>query len=184
MFSHEPKVLAVAGAHNSGKTTLIEKLLPQLQSRGLKVAVIKHDGHDFEPDVFGTDSYRLRKAGAEAVAVFSSKRYMLYEPIPLTEQELIPILHSKGCNLILLEGFKSSSWPKIEVLRKEISSAPISREPLAIVGDFPGADFQLENIGGITQWILTNILSEKVQPEIVDNASHRQPGLQEAAPQI
>lgn len=175
MSSHEPKVLAIAGAHNSGKTTLIGKLLPQLQAWGLKVAVIKHDGHDFEPDVPGTDSYRLRKAGAESVAVFSSKRYMLYEAVPLTEQELIPLLHSRGYDLILLEGFKSSCWPKIEVLRKEISSAPISREPLAIVGDLPGADFHLEEIAAIARWILTNIVSDQAQPGIVDNGPHHLP---------
>ena len=64
-----PAVLAVSGVHNSGKTTLLEKLLPVLRSRGLKVGVIKHDGHDFTPDVPGTDSYRLREAGAEGVAV-------------------------------------------------------------------------------------------------------------------
>ena len=51
-----PAVLAVSGVHNSGKTTLLEKLLPVLRSRGLKVGVIKHDGHDFTPDVPGTDS--------------------------------------------------------------------------------------------------------------------------------
>ena len=65
-----PAVLAVSGVHNSGKTTLLEKLLPVLRSRGLKVGVIKHDGHDFTPDVPGTDSYRLREAGAEGVAVY------------------------------------------------------------------------------------------------------------------
>ena len=58
-----PAVLAVSGLHNSGKTTLLEKLLPALRSRGLKVGIIKHDGHDFTPDVPGTDSYRLREAG-------------------------------------------------------------------------------------------------------------------------
>ena len=52
-----PAVLAISGVHNSGKTTLLEKLLPVLRSRGLKVGVIKHDGHDFTPDVPGTDSY-------------------------------------------------------------------------------------------------------------------------------
>ena len=72
-----PAVLAVSGVHNSGKTTLLEKLLPVLRSRGLKVGVIKHDGHDFTPDVPGTDSYRLREAGAEGVAVYYGARYLL-----------------------------------------------------------------------------------------------------------
>ena len=81
-----PAVLAVSGVHNSGKTTLLEKLLPVLRSRGLKVGVIKHDGHDFTPDVPGTDSYRLREAGAEGVAVYSGTRYLLTEELRLTEQ--------------------------------------------------------------------------------------------------
>ena len=82
-----PAVLAVSGLHNSGKTTLLEKLLPALRSRGLKVGIIKHDGHDFTPDVPGTDSYRLREAGAEEVAVYSGQPYQLTEKFRLTEQD-------------------------------------------------------------------------------------------------
>ena len=80
-----PAVLAVSGAHNSGKTTLLEKLIPLLRARGLKVGVIKHDGHDFTPDVPGTDSFRLREAGAEGVAVFSGNRYLLTEEFRLSD---------------------------------------------------------------------------------------------------
>ena len=89
-----PAVLAVSGLHNSGKTTLLEKLLPALRSRGLKVGVIKHDGHDFTPDVPGTDSYRLREAGAEGVAVYSGQRYLLTEAFRLTEQDLAGALRA------------------------------------------------------------------------------------------
>ena len=86
-----PAVLAVSGAHNSGKTTLLEKLIPLLRARGLKVGVIKHDGHDFTPDVPGTDSFRLREAGAEGVAVFSGSRYLLTEELRLNEQDLLAL---------------------------------------------------------------------------------------------
>ena len=85
-----PAVLAVSGAHNSGKTTLLEKLIPLLRARGLKVGVIKHDGHDFTPDVPGTDSFRLREAGAEGVAVFSGSRYLLTEEFRLNELAKYP----------------------------------------------------------------------------------------------
>ena len=126
-----PAVLAVSGVHNSGKTTLLEKLLPVLRSRGLKVGVIKHDGHDFTPDVPGTDSYRLREAGAEGVAVYSGTRYLLTEEFRLTEQDLLALFERHGYDLVLLEGF----------------------QPLAVVGDIPGADFDLNDIPALADWI-------------------------------
>ena len=143
-----PAVLAVSGLHNSGKTTLLEKLLPALRSRGLKVGIIKHDGHDFTPDVPGTDSYRLREAGAEGVAVYSGQRYLLTEMFRLTEH---------GYDLVLLEGFKDSGWPKIEVVRKEISDTPVSFQPLAVVGDIPGADFGLEDAQALADWLVAQM---------------------------
>ena len=95
-----PAVLAVSGVHNSGKTTLLEKLIPLLRARGLKVGVIKHDGHDFTPDVPGTDSFRLREAGAEGVAVFSGQRYLLTEAFRLTEQDLLALFERHGYDLV------------------------------------------------------------------------------------
>ena len=114
-----PAVLAVSGLHNSGKTTLLEKLLPALRSRGLKVGIIKHDGHDFTPDVPGTDSYRLREAGAEGVAVYSGQRYLLTEMFRLTEQDLLALFERHGYDLVLLEGFKDSGWRKSKLSAKK-----------------------------------------------------------------
>ena len=152
-----PAVLAVSGVHNSGKTTLLEKLLPVLRSRGLKVGVIKHDGHQFTPDVPGTDSYRLREAGAQGVAVFSDTRYLLTEEFRLTEQDLLALFERHGYDLVLLEGFKSSGWSKIEVVRSAISDTPVSFQPLAVVGDIPGADFDLDDISALADWIQTQM---------------------------
>ena len=151
-----PAVLAVSGLHNSGKTTLLEKLLPALRSRGLKVGIIKHDGHDFTPDVPGTDSYRLREAGAEGVAVYSGQRY-LPEMFRLTDQALLALFERHGYDLVLLEGFKDSGWPKIEVVRKEISDTPVSFQPLAVVGDIPGADFGLEDAQALADWLVAQM---------------------------
>ena len=148
-----PAVLAVSGLHNSGKTTLLEKLLPALRSRGLKVGVIKHDGHDFTPDVPGTDSYRLREAGA----VYSGQRYLLTEAFRLTEQDLLALFERHGYDLVLLEGFKDSGWPKIEVVRREISDTPVSFQPLAVVGDIPDADFGLEETQALADWLVAQM---------------------------
>ena len=140
-----PAVLAVSGLHNSGKTTLLEKLLPALRSRGLKVGIIKHDGH------------RLREAGAEGVAVYSGQRYLLTEMFRLTEQDLLALFERHGYDLVLLEGFKDSGWPKIEVVRKEISDTPVSFQPLAVVGDIPGADFGLEDAQALADWLVAQM---------------------------
>ena len=122
-----PAVLAVSGVHNSGKTTLLEKLLPALRGRGLKVGVIKHDGHDFTPDVPGTDSYRLREAGAQGVAVYSGQRYLLTEEFRLTEQDLLALFERHGYDLVLLEGFKTSGWPRWGTSRGQTSGWKIRR---------------------------------------------------------
>lgn len=157
MSARKPFVAAISGIKNSGKTTFLEHLVPVLRARGLRVAVIKHDGHDFTPDVPGTDSFRLREAGAEGVAVYSGTRYLLTEEFRLTEQDLLALFERHGYDLVLLEGFKSSGWPKIEVVRREIADAPVSFQPLAVVGNIPGADFGLEDIQPLADWIIAQM---------------------------
>ena len=104
-----------------------------------KFAVVSVDNFwlSFTPDVPGTDSFRLREAGAEGVAVFSGQRYLLTEAFRLTEQDLLALFERHGYDLVLMEGFKESGWPKIEVVRSAISNEPASFEPLAVVGDVP-----------------------------------------------
>ena len=77
-------ILAVSGVKNSGKTTLIASLLSKLKQKGLKAAVIKHDGHEFEADIPGTDTWRFGEAGACGTLVFSGTKYMMvkYQPSP------------------------------------------------------------------------------------------------------
>lgn len=124
MKEKEIKVLAVSGVKNSGKTTLITKLLPYLAKKGCKAAVIKHDGHDFCPDVEGTDSYRFQQAGAYGTAVFSSRRFMVVKQQEDTqEQELLALFPE--ADMIILEGFKYSSYPKIELVRGVVSRTPV-----------------------------------------------------------
>ena len=106
-----PVIFAVSGFKNSGKTTLMEQLVERLSEAGVKVACIKHDGHDFVPDVPGTDSDRFRRAGAYGTAVFSARRFMAVKEISgVTEQQLAALFPE--AELILLEGFKNSPYPK------------------------------------------------------------------------
>ena len=112
-------ILAISGVKNSGKTTLIEKLIPELAKRGIHTATIKHDGHCFEAERPGTDSYRHLAAGAMGTAVFDGEKFQLVKYAEMEEKHLIALFPE--ADLILLEGFKNSNWPKIEVVRKGIS---------------------------------------------------------------
>lgn len=107
----KPFLFAVSGYKNSGKTTLITKLIPILREKGYRVATIKHDGHDFEPDVEWTDSWRHKQAGAYGTAVFSANRFsVVKETAGITETELAA--YFPEADIILLEGFKNSAYPK------------------------------------------------------------------------
>ena len=113
----QKNIFAVSGVKNSGKTTLICKLLEIFKGKGQKVAVLKHDGHDFEPDVPGTDTYRQLQAGAYG-------KYMLVKQQPqISEKELMEFFPE--ADLILLEGFKYSTYPKIEIVRKGNSAESV-----------------------------------------------------------
>lgn len=130
-------LFAVSGIKNSGKTTLITKLLPIFKQNGLKVATIKHDGHDFTGDVPGTDTFQHMAAGAYGTAVFSKYRFMaVKQQKDVTEAELCQLFPE--ADLILLEGFKESRYPKIEVIRKGVSVGSVCKKEhlLAVASDF------------------------------------------------
>lgn len=140
----KPVVFAVSGVKNSGKTTLIEKIIPKLKEHGLKVATIKHDGHDFEGDVEGTDTYKHKRAGAYGTAIFSKNKFMIIKDQKDTlEEELM--LYFKDSDVIILEGFKYSDYPKLEIVRKGNSECSVCRKEtlLAIVSDM---DIKVEGI--------------------------------------
>lgn len=152
-------ILTVCGVKNSGKTTFLCRLIPKLNRLGLKVAAIKHDGHDFEPDRPGTDSYRLLQAGAQGVAVYSHSRYQL---VRLQEDvqagQLARVFDD--VDLILLEGGKHSPYPKVELVRTPVSSCPVlpPEELLAVCTNLENADFgipqlPLEDGAAAARWI-------------------------------
>lgn len=130
-------VIAISGVKNSGKTTLIESVLPLLSTAGLSVAVIKHDGHSFDPDPSGTDTGRFMAAGASGTAIFDGEKFKLVKRQPVSENALIA--QFPDAHLILLEGFKHTGWPKLEVVRKGNSEMPVSDPStlLALVTDLP-----------------------------------------------
>jgi len=132
-------IISIAGKSNTGKTTLLEKLIPELAGRGYRVATIKHNTHGFEIDHEGKDSWRHKKAGARLTVISSSRRIALIEDvdkdIPLDE---IREKYIHDVDLILTEGYKGNPFPKIEVFRSELNSGLLSKKEnnlLAVASD-------------------------------------------------
>jgi len=124
----KPIIFAISGYKNTGKTTLLTKVIPVLAGRGYKVAVIKHDGHDFESDVPGTDSYRHQKAGAYGTAVFSANRLMITKEVKGTDETQLFAAFPEA-DILLIEGLKNSPYPKY--ICDYPAREPISPEELA-----------------------------------------------------
>jgi len=114
-------VLGFAAYSGTGKTTLLVKLLPLMKLQGLRVAMVKQTHHDFEVDKPGKDSYELRKAGADQVLLSSDRRSALItefvEPKSVDLSALIAQLDLVNLDLVMVEGFKHLSFPKIELHR-------------------------------------------------------------------
>ncbi len=126
-------LLGFAAFSGTGKTTLLSLLIPLLKTDGLRVGLIKHAHHAFEVDTPGKDSFELRKAGASPVMLCSSRRRVIMTDYPVARdpslnEELLH-LNQAGLDLLLVEGFKRESFPKLELHRPSLG------HPLLYPGD-------------------------------------------------
>lgn len=124
----------------TGKTTYLEKLVACLKEKGLRIALIKHDAHGFELDQPGKDSYRLRKAGVDTMILCGPDQTARLENHTAGEPSLHQLISSvKDADLILIEGYKFGSQPKIQLLRRGYSETPVGNpeNTIAYVADFP-----------------------------------------------
>lgn len=150
-----PAIVAIIGNSNSGKTTLIEKLIPELKGRGYRVATIKHTPHGMTLGDQGKDSWRHLQAGSAAAIIASPTQIVLIKPVaPDVSLDEIARLFGANYDIILAEGFKQASAPKIEVHRKE--SGPLLNDIkrlIAIVTDEPletrTRQFSLDDVKGL-----------------------------------
>ncbi|WP_147359259.1 molybdopterin-guanine dinucleotide biosynthesis protein B [Dorea longicatena] len=128
-------IVSFVAYSGTGKTTFLERLIPKLKARGLKIAIVKHDGHQFEIDHEGKDSDRFTKAGADVTGLISSEKAVLMENRQTDPEDFLKKID--GVDLILTEGFKQGPWPKIMLHRKG-SGKPmplLPEECLAVISD-------------------------------------------------
>ena len=151
-------VIAFAAWSGTGKTTLIEKLIRELKSRGLRLAVIKHDGHKFEIDHEGKDSWRFAHAGADITMISSAEKTAYIEQGDLSLEQLLGMVHD--VDLILVEGYKNKDLPQIGIARAETGKG-FTAEPehfIALVSDMELETdipcFGLNDINVIADFIL------------------------------
>ncbi len=124
MLENQQKpLLGFAAFSGTGKTTLLSKILPILKSQGIRVGVLKHAHHDFDIDHPGKDSHTLRHAGASQMLIASAKRWALMTETAENNQapdlnQMLSHLDQSHLDIILVEGFKGESFPKIELHRR------------------------------------------------------------------
>lgn len=160
MNNHATPVISFVAKSGSGKTTLLEKVIKSLKEKGIKLAVIKHDAHQFDMDKPGKDTWKLAQAGADIVAISSPAKVAIIEKVDEEKKLDDVIAMLSQVDLILTEGFKRGNKPKIEVHRsdahKELLCDP--SELVAIASDTEwkiGVPcYDINDVEGIVQEVL------------------------------
>jgi molybdopterin-guanine dinucleotide biosynthesis adapter protein len=158
-----PMLLVVAGKSGSGKTTILEILIPALKKKGLRIGTIKHHHADFDMDIPGKDSWRHKKAGAEKTIISSPNRIGIVMDVDHdhSPEELAHFL--TGVDFILVEGFKGESLPKLEIFRKEIHERPLCIEDKNLIAMITDEDldlnvprFGMDEMNGLADFIISH----------------------------
>ncbi|EGQ8408120.1 bifunctional molybdopterin-guanine dinucleotide biosynthesis adaptor protein MobB/molybdopterin molybdotransferase MoeA [Vibrio parahaemolyticus] len=165
-------ILGFAAYSGTGKTTLLEALLPKLTEAGLRIGMLKHAHHNFDVDKPGKDSYRLRKAGASQMLIASRNRYALMTETPEAEAEfeyLLTRFDEDKLDVVLVEGCKNIAFPKIELHREEVGKPwlyPHDDNIIAIASDTAELDSELpqmniNDLDAIAQFVLQYVQEAK-----------------------
>jgi molybdopterin-guanine dinucleotide biosynthesis protein B len=125
-------ILSFVGRSNSGKTTLIERVIPELVRNGYRVATVKHAGHGFDLDTEGKDSWRHKLAGASAVIVISKSSLAMFADVSdqMKVEEVRDRYLDSTYDLIIAEGWRGEDYPKIVVVRDQVGEVPVSTDGL------------------------------------------------------
>ncbi len=167
-----PPVVSIVAKSGTGKTTLLEKLIAELKSRGYLVGAVKHDAHSFGIDHEGKDSWRLTQAGADTMLITSPAKIAMVKRNPQEEEPPVAETIARYCgnlDIVLTEGFKRSAMPKIEVNRKARSETLMCRgaehDPtlFAVASDQPlqldVPVFELNDARGLVDLIVARFLA-------------------------
>lgn len=168
-------IISIVGKSDSGKTTLIEKLVPEMVRRGYRIATVKHDTHGFEVDHEGKDSWRHKKAGAHTVVISSSQKVALIRDV---EEDLrleeIRERFIQDVDIIISEGYKRDIQPKIEIFRRERHDELLCGKEdnlIAIVTnknfDIDIPQFDLDDIEGLASFIEERFLKSRDKEEMI-----------------
>lgn len=154
-------IVSFVGRSNSGKTTLIERVIPELVLAGYRVATIKHAGHGFDLDTEGKDSWRHKRAGASAVIVVSKGSLAMFADVSseIRVEELRDRFLDTTLDLVIAEGWKSGGFPKVVVIRDELGEVPVSPEGLLAVVSNKPVDvavpvFHPDDVKGLTELLI------------------------------
>ncbi|EHH2533210.1 bifunctional molybdopterin-guanine dinucleotide biosynthesis adaptor protein MobB/molybdopterin molybdotransferase MoeA [Vibrio parahaemolyticus] len=165
-------IIGFAAYSGTGKTTLLEALLPKLTEAGLRIGMLKHAHHNFDVDKPGKDSYRLRKAGASQMLIASRNRFALMTETPEAEAEfeyLLTRFDEDKLDVVLVEGCKNIAFPKIELHREEVGKPwlyPHDENIIAIASDTAELDSELpqmniNDLDAIAQFVLQYVQEAK-----------------------
>lgn len=172
------KIFGIAGHSGMGKTTLLERLVPEISSRGLSVSLIKHSHKNIDIDRPGKDSYRLREAGCKEVLLLGNDRWaLMHELCGAPEPSLDYLLdRMQNCDFVLIEGFKHGNFPKLEVWRYELEKQTLWPDwpgIVAIASDKPPSSPDQTGVTpGLTHLDLADITS--IANFVLDRAETRQ----------
>lgn len=158
-------IISIVAFSGTGKTTFLERLIPVLKKRGLRLAVMKHDAHDFQVDREGKDSWRMTRAGADVTVLTNGQHAVLFENRPVEDARILEQI--RDVDLILTEGYKHGPWKKIALYRRELGKTfpcPIE-ECMAVVSDtainVPVPCYSFESVEKVA-----DLIEEEIQNEI------------------
>ena len=169
-----PPIVSLVGRPNHGKTTLLEKLIPELNRRGYRIGTIKHHVHEFDMDKPGKDTWRHKQAGAHSVVLSSPTGLGLIRDVSGdTSVEKLVGRYFSDVDLVIAEGYKRLALPKIEVFRSAMGDAPLQNRDetwigmvtdLKQEGDLP--HFGLDDISKIADFLITTLIKQEQEQHV------------------